>query len=219
MPAERASRARASSASGGTRRACAQAPDRAAASIAHANSAAFAAPASPIANVATGMPVGICTIDSSESSPRRYFDGTGTPSTGTIVFAASMPGRWAAPPAPAMIARRPRGAASSAYSNISSGIRCADSTRASYGMAKPSSSRAACFITSQSLSLPMTSPICGAALRCAMRAPGLPLKTRWRILACERSAGRPPRIIVAPSAACMRRSSRCGRFRLKSRNA
>src|SRR5487761_2177595 len=98
----------------------------AAARTATANSAAFAAPASPIANVATGMPLGICTIDSSESSPRRYLDGTGTPRTGTRVFDASMPGRWAAPPAPAMIARRPRGPASSAYSNMSSGIRCAD---------------------------------------------------------------------------------------------
>ena len=61
--------------------------------IATANSPALAAPASPIANVATGMPFGICTIDSSESSPRRYFDGTGTPSTGTMVFAAIMPGK------------------------------------------------------------------------------------------------------------------------------
>ena len=33
---------------------------------------------------------------------------TGTPSTGTVVLAASIPGRWAAPPAPAMIARSPR---------------------------------------------------------------------------------------------------------------
>ena len=72
------------------------------------------APASPMANVATGMPAGICTIDSSESSPPRCRLGTGTPSTGTIVLAASIPGRWAAPPAPAMIARSPRPAASSA---------------------------------------------------------------------------------------------------------
>ena len=79
-----------------------------AASIATAVSAALAAPASPMAKVATGTPFGICTIDSSESSPRRYLEGTGTPSTGTMVLAAIMPGRWAAPPAPAMIARRPR---------------------------------------------------------------------------------------------------------------
>src|SRR5450755_1871122 len=58
------------------------------ASHAMANSAALAAPASPIAKVATGMPLGICTVDSSESSPRRYFDGIGTPSTGNMVFAA-----------------------------------------------------------------------------------------------------------------------------------
>ncbi len=81
------------------------------ASIAAANSAAFAAPALPMANVATGMPAGICTIDSSESMPLSALDCTGTPSTGTAVLAASMPGRCAAPPAPAMIARRPRAAA------------------------------------------------------------------------------------------------------------
>ena len=33
---------------------------------------------------------------------------------GTVVLAASMPGRWAAPPAPAMMALRPRGPALSA---------------------------------------------------------------------------------------------------------
>ena len=41
------------------------------ASIATANSAAFTAPAAPIANVATGMPRGICTIEYSESRPWR----------------------------------------------------------------------------------------------------------------------------------------------------
>ena len=40
-----------------------------AASMATANSAAFVAPASPMANVATGMPAGICTIEWSESWP------------------------------------------------------------------------------------------------------------------------------------------------------
>src|ERR1700761_6901473 len=98
-----------------------------------ANSAAFAAPASPIANVATGTPFGICTIECSESTPFRYLLATGTPSTGTVVFAASMPGRCAAPPAPAMIARRPRSRALCAYANISSGIRWAETTFASYG--------------------------------------------------------------------------------------
>ncbi len=67
--------------------------------------------AAPTATVATGTPAGICTMDSSESSPSRCFSGTGTPMTGSGVTAASMPGRCAAPPAPAMITRRPRPAA------------------------------------------------------------------------------------------------------------
>src|SRR3984893_17902985 len=61
--------------------------------IAAAHSAALVAPAAPIANVATGTPAGICTMDNSESSPPRDFDCTGTPSTGRLVLAAAMPGR------------------------------------------------------------------------------------------------------------------------------
>ena len=81
------------------------------ASMATANSAALAAPAVPMANVATGTPLGICTIACSESTPCRCRLGTGTPSTGTVVLDASMPGRWAAPPAPAMIALQAAAAA------------------------------------------------------------------------------------------------------------
>jgi hypothetical protein len=66
----------------------------------------------PTPTVATGTPAGICTIESSESSPSRWRSATGTPTTGSGVTAASMPGRWAAPPAPAMITDRPRPAAS-----------------------------------------------------------------------------------------------------------
>ena len=66
----------------------------------------------PTATVATGTPAGICTMDSRESMPSRYFSATGTPITGSGVTAASMPGRWAAPPAPAMITDSPRPAAS-----------------------------------------------------------------------------------------------------------
>ena len=62
----------------------------------------------PTPTVATGMPSGICTIDSSESSPSSCCSGTGTPITGSDVIDAVMPGRCAAPPAPAMITRRPR---------------------------------------------------------------------------------------------------------------
>ena len=50
-------------------------------------------------------------MDSSESMPSRYFSGTGTPMTGSSVTAASIPGRWAAPPAPAMMTRSPLSAA------------------------------------------------------------------------------------------------------------
>ena len=54
----------------------------------------------PIATVATGTPLGICTIDSSESIPSRYFSGTGTPITGSGVRAASMPGQVGGAPGP-----------------------------------------------------------------------------------------------------------------------
>ena len=54
---------------------------------------AFFAPASPIASVPTGMPPGICTIESSESSPERALLCTGTPSTGSTVCDATMPGK------------------------------------------------------------------------------------------------------------------------------
>ena len=73
-----------------------------------ANSAALTAPARPMANVATGTPAGIWTMDSRLSRPPRCGEGTGTPSTGRVVFAAIMPGRCAAPPAPATIACNPR---------------------------------------------------------------------------------------------------------------
>ncbi len=81
------------------------------ASTAAASSAALTAPAAPIASVPTGTPAGICTIESRLSWPDSALDSTGTPNTGSVVNAAVMPGRCAAPPAPAMItliARRPR---------------------------------------------------------------------------------------------------------------
>lgn len=63
------------------------------ANSAAANKAALVAPASPMAKVATGTPFGICTIDNKESSPCKCLDGTGTPNMGTVVLAASMPGK------------------------------------------------------------------------------------------------------------------------------
>src|ERR1700737_1451511 len=47
--------------------------------IAAANSAAFFAPAAPMAKVATGMPLGIWAIDSNESVPFKTLYYTGTP--------------------------------------------------------------------------------------------------------------------------------------------
>ena len=47
----------------------------------------------PIATVATGMPAGICTIDSSESRPSSCCSATGTPITGSEVIDAVMPGQ------------------------------------------------------------------------------------------------------------------------------
>ena len=55
------------------------------------------------ATVATGIPLGICNIDSILSHPSiLLLDSTGTPITGRGVILATMPGKCAAPPAPAM---------------------------------------------------------------------------------------------------------------------
>src|SRR5579875_1010604 len=70
-----------------------------------------ALPAAPMATVATGTPRGIWTIERRESRPARCRLGTGTPMTGSVVREAIIPGRWAAPPAPAMITWMPRSAA------------------------------------------------------------------------------------------------------------
>src|SRR4051794_19156064 len=58
-----------------------------------ASSAALVAPAVPIARVPTGTPAGICTIESSESTPLSVLLLMGTPSTGRDVWAATMPGK------------------------------------------------------------------------------------------------------------------------------
>ena len=57
----------------------------------------------PIATVETGIPLGICTMEYRESTPDNVEVLTGTPITGKGVRAATIPGKWAAPPAPAMI--------------------------------------------------------------------------------------------------------------------
>ena len=79
--------------------------------MAAAKRAALIAPALPMAKVATGTPPGIWTMESRLSCPFKLWLSTGTPSTGRAVKAAVMPGRWAAPPAPAMMTRKPRDSA------------------------------------------------------------------------------------------------------------
>src|SRR5690554_5459108 len=79
--------------------------------ICAANRPALVAPALLMASVPTAIPPGICTMESSESSPLSALDSTGTPSTGSAVCEATMPGRWAAPPAPATMTCKPRSAA------------------------------------------------------------------------------------------------------------
>src|SRR5580692_7528428 len=145
--------------------------------IAAASSAALMAPALPIASVPTGMPAGICAIESSESSPFNAFDSTGTPSTGSTVFEAVIPGKCAAPPAPAIITSRPRFSALEAYAKRRSGVRCAETTRFSCGT--PSSARvlATCSIVSQSEDDPMIMPTSGCPPELA--PPGLAFFARF----------------------------------------
>jgi hypothetical protein len=120
-----------------------------------ASRAALAAPALPMASVPTGTPEGIWTIDSSESRPLSAWLWTGTPSTGSRVWAATMPGRWAAPPAPAMITAIPRSRAPWANSAIQSGVRWAETTWHSWGTPNRVSISSAWRRVSQSDLLPM----------------------------------------------------------------
>ena len=55
--------------------------------------------------------------------PSKVFSGTGTPITGSVVREATMPGKCAAPPAPAIITFVPALLAPWAKATISSGIR------------------------------------------------------------------------------------------------
>ena len=125
----------------------------------------------PTPTVATGMPSGICTIESRESMPSSCCRGTGTPITGRGVSDAVMPGRCAAPPAPAMITRSPRATAVFAYSYIASGVRCADTTRTSAGTSNSRRTSTAPCMTVRSESLPMITPTSGdaPAIACSYR--------------------------------------------------
>ena len=67
--------------------------------LATAINAAFLPPALPAVTVATGIPGGICTVESSESNPLNGSDATGMPITGNVVCAAMTPAKCAAMPA------------------------------------------------------------------------------------------------------------------------
>ncbi len=123
----------------------------------------MAAPALPMASVPTGTPPGIWTIDSSESTPWSAWLSTGTPSTGRRVWAATMPGRWAAPPAPAMITWSPRPSAACANSAIQPGVRWAETTWHSCGTPNRVSISSAWRSVSQSDLLPMMTPTRGGS--------------------------------------------------------
>src|SRR4029077_12145851 len=73
-----------------------------------ARAAAFFGLSTP--TVATGTPGGICTIESSASSPSStdFEERSGTPMTGSSVWAATTPGRAAARPAPQISTLSPR---------------------------------------------------------------------------------------------------------------
>ena len=112
-----------------------------------------------MATVATGMPDGICTVESRASSPSRVELFTGMPMTGRVLAAARAPARCAALPAAAMMAPKPASRAVSAKFRAASGVRCADMTRTSVSMPSASSWRTAFSTTGQSLSLPITTAI------------------------------------------------------------
>ena len=71
---------------------------------------------------------------------------------------ATIPGRCAAPPAPAIITLIPRSRAVLAYSTILSGVRCADTTSASHSTPNDSRTLTAADMVSQSLLLPIITP-------------------------------------------------------------
>src|ERR1019366_6075271 len=100
-------------------------------------------------------------METNESRPLSDLLSMGTPMTANVVNAAVTPGRCAAPPAAAMMTRRPRSCALPAYCSKSFGVRCAEMTFASLAMPNCAHTSAAAFIVGQSESLPMRIPTKG----------------------------------------------------------
>ena len=121
---------------------------------------AFLAP--PRATVATGTPAGICSMESTESHPSIEFeDLIGTPITGRGETDATIPGRWAAPPAPAIITLIPLRWAFEEKSISRPGVLCAETTVTSWPTPNSSSASHAPAMTSRSESEPITTLTAG----------------------------------------------------------
>jgi hypothetical protein len=110
----------------------------------------------PIAIVATGTPPGICAVESSASNPFKEEESIGTPITGRAEWAATVPAKWAAPPAPAIKIATPFLSASEIYLRVQSGDRWAEVIANSCVTPNSFNTTAACSITAKSDSLPMT---------------------------------------------------------------
>ena len=111
------------------------------------------------ATVPTGTPSGICRIERIESHPSiEFLDLMGTPITGRVVIEAIIPGRCAAPPAPAIITLIPLFLAFCAYLNIFSGVLCADTISTSEFIPNSFRISIAFCMTGRSLLLPIIIP-------------------------------------------------------------
>ncbi len=102
------------------------------------------------------MPEGICTVESSASSPSSVEELIGSPITGRTVLAASAPARCAALPAAAISTPKPFFSACCAKSAASAGVLCAEMILISKGMPSSFSVSAALLTLPRSLSLPIT---------------------------------------------------------------
>src|SRR5581483_11127151 len=122
--------------------------------MATAKRAALTAPALPMERVPTGIPPSIWAVESRESKPMSLLS-MGTPKTGTRVWAAQTPAKWAAPPAAAMTTSTPLASAPETYSAVSLGVRCADRTLDSWATPNWFRVSEAFFMTSQSDLLPI----------------------------------------------------------------
>ena len=107
------------------------------------------------ATVATGNPLGICTVASRASRPSMAPPFIGMPTTGSVVLAAKAPARWAAIPAAHRMTPYPLARADFAKAAAASGVRWAERMWASYGTPNSFSTVQADLTTGQSLSEPM----------------------------------------------------------------